>query len=90
VSRLHSISPLTTKTEWRRAYRAARIIHASSPANEAALCKFRGVEYLAWFVVRYRRDPVCDPLNQPMAARLIGWQMVNEILHEETTNDRTN
>jgi len=74
-------SATSPRARWREFYRSARIIARSEPAKQDALCRFSGCQWMAIVIVSHDR-PSIDPLTIPLAGRLLGKRIIDEILAE--------
>lgn len=70
------------RTEWRAAYRLARLLIGGGAKPNAIL---QGVEWKAQLIVAHDRSDIVDPLMLPVSVRLDAQRMINEIIAEEST-----
>lgn len=76
---------MSAQSQWKKAYRLARIIYNSKPENPIALCRLDKLEYMAWFTVEFKRAE--RPQTTP-AERLWQNKIANEIIDELITEER--
>jgi len=69
------------RAQWREFYRTARIIARSEPSKPGAHCRFSGCQWMAIMIVSHDRQSI-DPLTIPLAGRLLGKRIIDEILAE--------
>ena len=68
------------RKEWKEAWRTARILHNSQPANPEAFVDFPG---LIWRAILRRMDrETPDPLTSCVEARLASKHIIDKILAE--------
>lgn len=77
----------TTRQEWHRAYRLARIVVAVEPNNTDNICThLRDLEWLAYAVLQFHRNTCdwrCTPASVRLAQIRIADEIISEIIREE-------